>query len=61
MSKAPDEKRPDNVFHGLGNAQDESLARARYDARTARFDLSYRVPWVRSSYARLIAGRRTAP
>jgi hypothetical protein len=52
------EARPDNVFRGIGNDQDEDVARSRYDSSTFRFDVAYRVPWVRSSYARLSADLR---
>jgi hypothetical protein len=51
------ETRPDNVFHGIGNVQDDDDD-ARYDSTGSRFDVAYRVPWVRSSYARVIAELR---
>jgi hypothetical protein len=52
------ESRPDNVFRGLGNAQVEDEVRSRYGATTSRFDVDYRLPWVRSSYARVTAELR---
>lgn len=52
------EARPDTVFRGLGNAQVADEVRSRYTARTSRFDVAYRLPWVRSSYARVLAELR---
>jgi hypothetical protein len=49
------EARPDNVFHGIGNRLVEDDVRSRYTSRTSRLDVTYRVPWVRSSYARAVA------
>jgi hypothetical protein len=51
------ETRPDNVFHGIGSDRDADDD-ARYDSTSSRFDIAYRVPWVRSSYARVIAELR---
>ena len=51
------EARPDNVFRGVGPDQPDE-ARSRYTSSTSRLDLTYRVPWVRSSYARLSAELR---
>jgi surface antigen Omp85-like protein len=48
--------RRDNVFRGIGRNLD--VARSRYGSTSSRGDLSYRLPWVRSSYARLIAELR---
>jgi hypothetical protein len=52
------EARPDNVFHGIGNANVDDDVRSRYDSHISRFDVTYRVPWFRSSYARVIADLR---
>ena len=46
------EARPDNVFLGIGPDTPEDT-RSRYTSSTSRLDLTYRVPWVRSSYARV--------
>ena len=44
------EKRPDNIFYGVGDDGSDTLS--RYESHVARGDLLYRVPWFRSSYAR---------
>ncbi len=49
------EARPDNVFHGIGNRLVDDEVRSRYTSRSSRLDITYRVPWVRSSYARAAA------
>jgi surface antigen Omp85-like protein len=48
--------RRDNVFRGIG--RNLGVERSRYGSTISRGDLSYRLPWVRSSYARLIAELR---
>jgi len=51
------EARPDNVFLGIGPEQPDDT-RSRYTSSTSRLDVTYRVPWVRSSYARVTAELR---
>jgi hypothetical protein len=51
------EARPDNVFLGVGPDQPDET-RSRYTSSSSRLDLTYRVPWVRSSYARATAELR---
>lgn len=51
------EARPDNIFLGIGPDQPDDT-RSRYTSSTSRLDLSYRAPWVRSSYARVTAELR---
>jgi hypothetical protein len=51
------EARPDNVFLGIGPDQPDTT-RSRYTSNTSRLELTYRVPWVRSSYARVTAELR---
>jgi hypothetical protein len=42
--------RPDNVFYGLGRDQQDE--RSRYGSSISRLDLSYRLPFFRSSHVR---------
>jgi hypothetical protein len=51
------EARPDNLFLGVGPDQPDQT-RSRYTSSTSRLDLTYRAPWVRSSYVRLTAELR---
>jgi len=48
--------RPDNVFYGIGRYQSDD--RSRYGSSISRLDLTYRVPFFRSSYLRAIGELR---